>query len=82
MTPADAWAEAFGDLYTEPPRWYGGRAGAPFRMRGFASELGSSLGAMGQAIASVPRGSGSGRSGFGGGGFSGGGFGGGGARSW
>jgi uncharacterized membrane protein YgcG len=80
---ADAWAEAFSDLYTEPPRWYAGRGGAPFHTRRFVNELGSSLTTMGQALASVPRGSGSGRSGFGGGGgFSGGGFGGGGARSW
>jgi uncharacterized membrane protein YgcG len=79
---ADAWADAFGDLYTEPPRWYVGRSGAPFRTRSFVNQLGSSLTTMGQAMASVPRGAGSGRSGFGGGGFSGGGFGGGGARSW
>jgi len=78
---ADAWAEAFGDLASEPPRWYAGRSGVPFRPRLFVNELGSSLGAIGQAMASAPRG-GSGRSGFGGGGFSGGGFGGGGARSW
>jgi uncharacterized membrane protein len=79
---ADAWADAFGDLYTEPPRWYVGRGGAPFRTRSFVSQLGSSLTSMGQAMASAPRSAGSGRSGFGGGGFSGGGFGGGGARSW
>jgi len=79
---ADAWAEAFGDLTTEPPRWYVGRAGAPFHTRRFVNELGSSLGTLGQALASAPRASGSGRSGLGGGGFSGGGFGGGGARSW
>jgi hypothetical protein len=79
---ADAWAAAFGDLYTEPPRWYVGRGAGPFGTRSFVSQLGSSLTAMGQAMASAPRGAGSGRSGFGGGGFSGGGFGGGGARSW
>ena len=79
---ADAWADAFGDLYTEPPRWYVGRSAGPFRTRAFVSQLGSSLTTMGQAMASAPRRAGSGRSGFGGGGFSGGGFGGGGARSW
>ncbi len=79
---ADAWAEAFGDLYTEPPRWYAGRAGRPFHTRSFVDELGGSLNAMGQALSSAPRGAGSGASGFGGGGFSGGGFGGGGASSW
>jgi uncharacterized membrane protein YgcG len=79
---ADTWADAFGDLYTEPPRWYVGRSGAPFHTRHFVSQLGSSLTTLGQALASAPRPAGSGRSGFGGGGFSGGGFGGGGARSW
>ncbi|MEN8160498.1 MAG: hypothetical protein ABFS41_10545, partial [Myxococcota bacterium] len=79
---ADAWAEAFGDLYTEPPRWYSGPAGRPFHTRAFVDELGGSLNAMGQAMSSAPRSSGSGSSGFGGGGFSGGGFGGGGAGSW
>jgi uncharacterized membrane protein YgcG len=79
---ADAWAEAFGDLYTEPPRWYTGRAGRPFHTRAFVDELGGSLNAMGQAMSSAPRSAGSGSSGFGGGGFSGGGLGGGGASSW
>jgi uncharacterized membrane protein YgcG len=79
---ADAWADAFGDLYSEPPRWYVGRSAGPFRTRSFVSQLGGSLTSMGQAMASAPRSAGSGRSGFGGGGFSGGGFGGGGARSW
>ena len=79
---ADAWADAFGDLYTEPPRWYAGRSNVPFHPRLFVSELGNSLGAIGQVMASAPRGAGSGSSGFGGGGFSGGGFGGGGAKSW
>ena len=79
---ADAWAEAFADLASEPPRWYAGRSGAPYHPRLFVNQLGSSLGTIGRAMASAPRGSGSGRSGFGGGGFSGGGFGGGGARSW
>lgn len=79
---ADAWADAFGDLYSEPPRWYVGRSAGPFRTRSFVNQLGSSLTTLGQAMASAPRSAGSGRSGFGGGGFSGGGFGGGGARSW
>jgi uncharacterized membrane protein YgcG len=78
---ADAWADAFDDLYREPPRWYVSRTPGPFRTRGFVDGLGQSLGAIGTALSSRPRG-GSGRSGLGGGGFSGGGFGGGGARSW
>lgn len=79
---ADAWADAFDGLYREPPRWYVSRSPGPFRTRSFVDGLGQSLGTIGSALASAPRGSGSGRSGLGGGGFSGGGFGGGGARSW
>jgi uncharacterized membrane protein YgcG len=78
---ADAWAEAFDGLYREPPRWYVSHSPGPFRTRTFVDGLGQSLGTIGSAMASAPRG-GSGRSGRGGGGFSGGGFGGGGARSW
>jgi hypothetical protein len=78
---ADAWADAFDGIYQEPPRWYAGRTPGPFRTRAFVDGLGQSLGTIGTALASTPRG-GSGRSGLGGGGFSGGGFGGGGGRSW
>jgi hypothetical protein len=78
---ADAWADAFDGIDREPPRWYTSRAPGPFRTRAFVDGLGQSLGTIGAALASTPRG-GSGRSGLGGGGFSGGGFGGGGARSW
>jgi uncharacterized membrane protein len=78
---ADAWAEAFDGLYREPPRWYVSQTQGPFHPRVFVNELGQTLGSIGTALASAPRG-GSGRSGLGGGGFSGGGFGGGGARSW
>jgi uncharacterized membrane protein len=78
---ADTWAEAFDGLYREPPRWYVSRTQGPFHPRVFVNELGQTLGSIGSALASAPRG-GSGRSGLGGGGFSGGGFGGGGARSW
>jgi uncharacterized membrane protein YgcG len=81
LDAADVWAEAFEGLYREPPRWYVSRAPGPFRPRSFVDGLGQSLGTIGSALSSAPRG-GSGRSGFGGGGFSGGGFGGGGARSW
>jgi uncharacterized membrane protein YgcG len=78
---ADAWADAFDGIYQEPPRWYAGRTPGLFRTRAFVDGLGQSLGTIGTALASTPRG-GSGRSGLGGGGFSGGGFGGGGGRSW
>ena len=80
---ADEWADAFGDLYTEPPDWYQ----SPSHSRGFhpamfVSDVGSSLDSIGETMASAPRSSGSGSSGFGGGGSSGGGFGGGGGGSW
>jgi hypothetical protein len=78
---ADNWAEAFADLYTEPPSWYRSRDGGAFRPRRFVSDVGRSLDTVGSALRSQPRGSGS--SGFrSGGGFSGGGFGGGGGGSW
>jgi uncharacterized membrane protein len=80
---ADQWADAFAGIYTEPPSWYHSpRYGAGFAPRLFVSDLGRSLGTMGQTMSSAPRSSGSGSSGFGGGGFSGGGFGGGGGGSW
>jgi uncharacterized membrane protein YgcG len=79
---ADAWADAFADLYTRPPDWYHSRRGGPFRARYFVSDVGRSLQSAGSAMSSRPRSSGSGSSGFGGGGFSGGGFGGGGGGSW
>lgn len=78
---ADAWADAFADLYTRPPEWYEGDRGRAFRPRHFVDRVGHSLQTVGSAMSSQPRGSGS--SGFSsGGGFSGGGFGGGGGGSW
>jgi uncharacterized membrane protein len=79
---ADAWAEAFADLYTEPPRWYRSHRGGTFHPRGFVSDIGRALDTAGNVMQSRPRSSGSGSSGFGGGGSSGGGFGGGGGGSW
>lgn len=80
---ADAWADAFDDIYTEPPSWYGSpRYQRGFTPRLFVGHMGQGLGTIGKAMTSAPRSAGSGRSGFGGGGFSGGGFGGGGGRSW
>jgi uncharacterized membrane protein YgcG len=78
---ADAWAEAFADLYTQPPDWYVARGSGSFQPRQFVSRVGRSLDTVGQVMRSTPS-RGSGSSGFGGGGFSGGGFGGGGGGSW
>ncbi len=79
----DRWAEAFHDMYRQPPSWYGSpRYGNSFSPRIFVSDLGRSLSVMNSTFASTPRRSGSGGSGFGGGGSSGGGFGGGGGGSW
>lgn len=81
---ADEWAEAFADLYTQPPSWYSSpRYGGGFHPTLFVNDLGTSMDSIGSTIASMPpSSSGSGSSGFGGGGFSGGGFGGGGGGSW
>jgi len=78
---ADTWADAFADIYTEPPAWYTGHNVQHFRPQRFVSDLGRSLDTLGQAMRTQPQG-GSGSSGMGGGGFSGGGFGGGGGGSW
>ncbi|MCP3985308.1 MAG: DUF2207 domain-containing protein [bacterium] len=78
----DQWADAFADVYTEPPSWYVGAHPGVFQPRGFVSDLGHSLDTMGQSFRSQPNQGGSGSSGLGGGGFGGGGFGGGGGGSW
>jgi len=79
---ADAWADAFAGIYTEPPSWYHGYDAVDgFRPGRFVSDMGRGLDTIGHAMTSQP-GGGSGSSGFGGGGFSGGGFGGGGGGSW
>jgi uncharacterized membrane protein YgcG len=80
---ADDWADAFADLYTQPPQWYvSDRYRGGFQPRHFVGDVGHSLDTLGQTMASRPQSSGSGSSGFGGGGFSGGGMGGGGGGSW
>jgi uncharacterized membrane protein len=85
---ADQWADAFADIYTEPPDWYHSPGtGMRFTPRHFVSDVGNSLRTMEQTFASQPKGSGStgwssGGAFSGGGGFSGGGFGGGGGGSW
>jgi len=69
------WVGAFNGMFTQPPSWYQGSAGALFNPVGFVNSLDQMSVQAGQAMASAPRSSGA--SGFGGGG-SGGGFGGGG----
>lgn len=77
----DKWADAFRDMYREPPSWYSSPSyRSSFSPNTFVSDLGRSLGVMSSSMSSTPRKSGG--SGLGGGGSSGGGFGGGGGGSW
>jgi uncharacterized membrane protein len=77
----DKWADAFREMYTEPPNWYYSPYYAnAFSPSLFVNDLGRSLSVMQSTLASTPKRSGS--SGLGGGGSSGGGFGGGGGGSW
>lgn len=77
----DRWAEAFRDMYREPPSWYSSpHYGDTFTPRIFVSDIGRSLSVMNSSLSSTPKRSGG--SGFSGGGSSGGGFGGGGGGSW
>lgn len=83
----EKWAEAFDELYLEPPDWYysPGYSGT-FTPHIFINDLGRSIGIMQKSLYSSPRNASGSRGisagGFGGGGFSGGGFGGGGGGSW
>ncbi len=77
----DKWADAFRDMYREPPSWYSSpNYRNSFSPNTFVSDLGRSLGVMNSSLSSTPRKSGG--SGLGGGGSSGGGGGGGGGGSW
>ncbi len=79
---ADEWADAFRDIYREPPGWFVSShyvAGA-FYTGMLVSDLGQATKTMGSTLASAPSQAGKGGSGFGGGG--GGGFGGGGGGAW
>jgi len=76
MSVEKKWAEAFKDIYKEPPDWYRGSHPGGFHTRSFVSNLSRMSTQAGAMMSSSPRSSGG--SGFGGGGFSGGGFGGGG----
>lgn len=73
----DKWAEAFEDIFTDPPKWYAGSHMHTFRPSIFVSDLQQLSTQTQSALSSSPRSSG-GSSFGGGGGFSGGGFGGGG----
>ena len=77
---ASRWAEVFEGIYTTPPSWYQGPAGAHFSSRSFVGGLESMRGTMATSMTAAPRSSGG--SGLGGGGFSGGGHGGGGGGAW
>ena len=74
------WANAFKDIYTQPPDWYSGPGYGPrFYPNSFVSNLNQMATRTAVVMASAPRSSGgSGFGGGGGGGSSGGGFGGGG----
>jgi len=77
----DRWADAFRDMYKDPPSWYSSPYyGNTFSPNIFVSDIGRSLSVMNSSLSSTPKKSGG--SGFGGGGSSGGGFGGGGGGSW
>src|SRR5690606_23153984 len=65
----EKWADAFKDIYREPPGWYSSPGyGNSFTPRIFAADIGRSLGVMNSTFASAPRKSGG--SGLGGGGSS------------
>lgn len=77
------WAEAFKDIYKNPPSWYEGGSWDNFNTIYLTDRLSSLNTKMGTTFTSAPRSSASsGGSSFGGGGFSGGGFGGGGGGAW
>ena len=78
----DKWADAFSEMYREPPSWYySPYYRDSFSPHLFVNDLGRGLTVMNSTMRSTPKRSGS--SGFsGGGGSSGGGFGGGGGGSW
>ena len=73
-----SWANAFKDIYTQPPEWYKGNW-TTFNTAALASSLSDTTKVASQSFASP---SSSGGSGSGGGGFSGGGGGGGGGGGW
>ncbi len=80
---ADEWADAFRDIYREPPAWFVSPHYIPgaFYIGMLVSDLGQATKTMGSTLASSPSQAGGGGSGFSGGG-GGGGFGGGGGGAW
>jgi hypothetical protein len=69
------WANAFEDMYTEPPGWYSGPHGGAFHASSFTNDLTAMSTAASSTMSSSPSGSGGGgSSGGGSGGGGGGGF--------
>ncbi len=69
------WAQAFEDLFTEPPNWYSGHGGGAFHASSFTRNLTAMSTAASSSMGSSPSGSGGGgSSGGGSGGGGGGGF--------
>jgi uncharacterized membrane protein len=69
----DRWANAFRDIYREPPQWYTGGTG-PFNVSSFSSSIGTMSSAAASSMSSSPGSSGGGSSGGGSGGGGGSGF--------
>jgi hypothetical protein len=71
----ERWANAFEDMFQEPPGWYSGYNGTGFRASSFARDMNAMSVAAGSTMSSSPSGSGGGgSSGGGSGGGGGGGF--------
>ena len=68
----DRWANAFKDIYTEPPQWYSGGTG-PFNASSFSHSISTMSQAAASSMSSSPSSSGSGGGGSSGGGSGGGG---------
>jgi len=69
---ADRWANAFRDMYLEPPQWYSGGSG-PFNAMSFSNSISNMSRAAASTMSSSPSSSGSGGGGSSGGGSGGGG---------
>jgi len=68
----EKWANAFKDIYREPPQWYSGGTG-PFNVLNFSNSISTMSKAAASSMASSPSSSGSGGGGSSGGGSGGGG---------
>ena len=68
----EKWANAFKDIYREPPDWYSGGTG-PFNVSSFSQSISSMSSAAASSMSSSPNSSGSGGGGSSGGGSGGGG---------